>query len=306
MVTQPHTRSKQPGMQRHIALMPVFATLVGIGFLSLMDAFMKNASLAMGAYSAALLRAGIAFALILPVWLTAGGKWPKREVLKVHLTRGVVGSMMALTFFYALTKLPLAETIAISFIAPVISLYLAAIMLGEQVRREAIWGAVLGLAGTVVIVGGKLGRGRFDDDAALGLTAIFVSALLYAWNLVLQRKQALVSKPTEISTFYMGTATLVYLIAAPWFFQIPEIEGLKQVGTASILSLAGALMMAWAYARAEAQVLVPMEYSGFLWASLFGWLLLSETPTSTAVLGAGLIVVGCLMATRRHTEQSVV
>ena len=273
--------------------------------LSLMDAFMKSASLAMGAYMAALLRAALAFAIVAPIWLLGSPRWPSRAVMKVHLTRGVVGSMMALTFFYSLTKLPLAETIAISFIAPIVSLYLAAALLGESVRPRAVWGALLGMAGVLVIVGGKFGRGNLNDDTLLGLAAIVASALLYAWNLVLQRQQALVAKPTEVATFYMGIASLVYLLAAPFLFALPPVEALRDVGIGAILTVGGALTMAWAYARAEAQVLVPLEYSGFVWASLFGWMLLGEAVTWTAAGGAALIVAGCWIATTgRHTEQS--
>ena len=286
---------------------PVLAVAAGIAMLSLMDAFIKSAALAHGAYMAAILRVGIAFCLAAPVWLSLGPRWPERKVLKVHLKRGVVGAAMALTFFVALTKLPLAETIAISFVAPIISLYLAAILLGETIRPRAIWGAMLGLVGVLVIVGGKFGRGNLDSETLVGLAAISVSALLYAWNLVIQREQALVAKPLEVTTFYMGIAGLCYLLAAPWLFEMPPLAELGDVGVAAVLTVAGALTMAWAYARAEAQVLVPLEYSGFLWAMLFGWLLLQETVTWTAIAGAGLIVAGCWIATtRKRTEQSAI
>ncbi|WP_324828543.1 DMT family transporter [Qipengyuania zhejiangensis] len=285
---------------------PIIATAAGIALLSLMDAFMKSAALELGAYSAALLRSGIAFAIVFPIWRLGKPRWPQRRVLKLHAIRGVAGAMMALTFFYSLTKLPLAETIAISFIAPLLSLYLAALLLGEVIRPRAIWGAVLGLGGVLVIVGGKFDRGNLTDETALGLAAIIVSALLYAWNLVLQRQQALVAKPAEVATFYMGIASLTYLVAAPWLFVMPPIEATRDVAVAAVLSVGGALTMAWAYARAQAQVLVPLEYTGFLWAALFGWLLLGERVTVTTLAGAVLIVAGCWIATTRgRTEQSV-
>ncbi|MDG5746678.1 DMT family transporter [Qipengyuania sp. XHP0207] len=290
-----------------IPLKPVFATAAGIAMLSLMDAFMKSASLAMGAYMAALLRAGLAFAIIAPVWLALRPEWPSKAVMRVHLTRGAVGSMMALTFFYALTKLPLAETIAISFVAPIVSLYLAALLLGEQVRPRAIWGAIFGLAGVLIIVSGKFGRGTLNDETLLGLVSIIVSALLYAWNLVLQRQQALVAKPLEVATFYMGIAGSIYLVAAPFLFVMPPAEALRDVGIGAALTVAGALTMAWAYARAQAQVLVPLEYSGFVWAALFGWLLLGEAVTWTAAGGALLIVGGCWIATTgKRPEQAAI
>lgn len=289
--------------ERHLHLMPVFAALAGVACLSLMDAFMKGAALAIGAYSAAVLRYGIGFAIAAPVWLAAGGRWPARKPLHFHLIRGVISAFMALTFFYALTKLPIAETIAISFFAPILSLYLAALLLKERIRREAIWAALLGLAGTLVIVGGRIGRERMTEDAALGLAAITFSALLYAYNLVLGRQQALVAKPLEIATFHSGIGGLVLAFGAPWFLVLPDAAVTGDLAAAALLTVVGAAALAWGYAREEAQVLVPMEYSGFLWASLFGWLFFREAVPLTTISGVLLIVAGCWIATRRKRPE---
>lgn len=292
---------------RDLRLLPIFAALAGVACLSLMDAFMKGAALAIGAYSAAVLRYGIGFAIAAPVWLAAGGRWPARAPLRFHLIRGFVSAFMALSFFYALTKLPIAETIAISFFAPILSLYLAALLLKERIRREAIWAALLGLAGTLVIVGGRIGRERMTEDAALGLAAITFSALLYAYNLVLGRQQALVAKPLEIATFHSGVGGLVLALGAPWFLILPDAAVWGDLAAAALLTVIGAAALAWGYAREEAQVLVPMEYSGFLWASLFGWMFFREAVPLTTIGGVLLIVAGCWIATRRkRPEQSAV
>jgi S-adenosylmethionine uptake transporter len=58
--------------------------------------------------------------------------------------------------------------------------------------------------------------------------------------------------------------------------------------------------LAWAYARAEAQVLVPLEYSGFLWASLFGWLFFAEPLTMPTTIGTAIIITSCWVATRKR------
>lgn len=294
-------------MRRTALPLPILSALLAVALLSLMDALMKGASLAIGAYSAAFLRAALGLAVVAPVWLGRGGRWPSGDVLKVHLIRGVCGSFMGLTFFYALTKLPLAETIAISFIAPLVALYLAAIFLGETIRREAIVAAVLGLAGTLVIIGGKVGREPMGEDALLGLAAILFSALLYAGNLVISRHQAQLAQPLEISAFHSGVTAVVLGLAAPFLLQWPDRDAALLIAGSAVLTVTGMVAFAWAYARAEAQVLAPMEYSGFLWASLFGWLFFAEAVTATTVLGTVLIVVGCWLAARRKdTEQVVV
>jgi S-adenosylmethionine uptake transporter len=218
--------------------------------------------------------------------------------MKLHLTRGVVSAFMALTFFFALTRLPLAEAIALSFIAPLIALYLARVLLGEVISRNAILASLLGFAGTLVIVGGRIGQGEFDEGAALGVASLFVSALLYAYNFIVIRRQAQVADPLEITTFHSGVAGLVLLTLAPLLWEPPSSAAFVPLAAAAALTLAGSLSIAWAYARAEAQALVPTEYSGFVWAAGFGWLFFREDVSLPTLAGTVLIVTGCWLATR--------
>lgn len=289
------------------SLKHILAAMAGIALFSAMDAVMKSASIAVGAYSAYLLRCAIGFVIIAPFWLLRSGRMPRGQILKVHLVRGVVVAFMGWTFFAALVRLPLAEAIAISFVAPLIALYLAAILLGETVERRAVLAALLGMAGVVVIVGGRIGRDRFTEDTMLGLMLIGISALLYAWNLVLQRQQALVAGPAEISTFQNGVVTLTLLAGSPFLFELPQGRAWLEIVVGALLAVGASLFLAWAYARAEAQRLVPIEYTGFLWASLFGWIYFREDVSGATVIGAAFIIMGCWIATRRkRPEQSAV
>jgi S-adenosylmethionine uptake transporter len=282
-------------------LAPFLAAAAGVGFLALMDAFMKSAALSAGAYSATLMRSFFGAAIIAPFWLARRKAWPGRAVMKLHLERGVVSAFMALGFFYAITTMPLAEAIAISFIAPILALFFARLLLAEEIRPAAYAASLLGFAGTLVIVGGKIGSGEgaASPDYFLGLGAMAFSALLYAYNFVVIRKQSQLAGPVEVATFHSGIGGLVLLVFAPFYWQAPGSETLLALLCAGALTVAGAMAIAWAYARAETQALVPMEYSGFLWASLFGWLFFREEVTLPTLLGTVLIVAGCLIATRR-------
>lgn len=278
-------------------LLPVLAAIAAIGLLSWMDAFMKAAALAVGAYSALLLRAPIGFAIAAPTWLLTGGKWPARAVLRIHLIRGVVVAAMAFLFFFSLTLLPLAQAIAISFIAPLFALFLASVLLGEQVGRRAVIGALLGLFGVGVILAGKIWREAMPEGALLGIGAVLASAMFYAWNLVLTRQQALVAKPLEVAAFQNAITFLVLIGFAPWFFEMPQPGEWSDIVISALLSLSGAMLFTWGYARAETQRLAPLEYTGFLWAVLFGWLFFGEGVSAATIAGALLIVAGCWIAT---------
>ena len=64
------------------------------------------------------------------------------------------------------------------------------------------------------------------------------------------------------------------------------------------------LLLSWAYARAEASYLAATEYTAFLWAALFGWLIFDEPLSPFTLAGAAMIVAGCILAARRPEEAS--
>ncbi|MFM5906634.1 MAG: DMT family transporter [Novosphingobium sp.] len=292
------------GENRHHHLMPFLAVAAGIASFSVMDGLMKSVSLAVGAYSAMLWRSGAGIVLMAPVWKLRGGRVPSASLLRLHALRGANSAGMATTFFYGITKLPLAEGIAISFIAPLIALYLAAIMLGERVTRRAVLASILGLIGVIVICAARLGEGGYDKDAAWGIAAILFSAALYAWNLILQRQQAQIADPVEIALFQALFTGAFLLPFAPWFGQLLPQAQWAHVGMAAGLAMLSLMLIAWGYARAETQVLLPMEYTAFIWAAATGWVMFGEALTPATVLGAALIVAGCWIAARGHTEQT--
>ncbi|WP_456237367.1 DMT family transporter [Erythrobacter rubeus] len=284
-------------------LMPFAAAAAGVGFLSLMDALMKDAALATGTYTATVLRSLFGAAIIAPFWLLQRTGWPTRSVFKLHIERGIISAFMALSFFFALTKLPLAEAIAISFVAPLIALYFARVLLGEEIQPKAIYASILGFVGTLVIVGGKFGRGDMTADVWLGVASLGFSAVLYAYNFVVIRRQSQVAGPVEIATFHSGIGGLVLLLFAPFLATVPQTGALIMIAGAGALTAIGAMAIAWAYARSEAQALVPIEYTGFLWASLLGWLFFREPVTLPTLAGTALIVTGCWIATRKPRIQ---
>jgi S-adenosylmethionine uptake transporter len=273
------------------------ATL-GIALFSGMDAVMKHLALALGAYNALLWRtmAGAIFGGL--VFLAMRTPWPAWPVLRLHLIRGCVGSVMAILFFWGLARVPLAQGVALAFVAPLIALYLAALVLKERIERRAIAASALGFAGVVVILAGQA-RAELGPEALRGSIAILCSAALYAWNIILMRQQAQVAKPVEIAFFTSAIMTTGFLLAAPFLAAPPPAAELPAIAGAALLAFASLILLSWAYARAEAQYLAPVEYTAFIWAATFGLILFDEPVQALTVFGAAMIVVACLIAARR-------
>lgn len=270
---------------------------IGIAIFCAMDALMKGLGLAIGAYSALFWRMAAGLALAAAAFAASRPRWPTPALLRLHVGRGVIVAGMGFLWFFGITLVPLAEAVAISFIAPLIALFLAAIFLGERVGPRAIGATLLGLAGVGVILAAKLGH-DYAPRVLIGVGAVVSSAVLYAVNLVLQRHQAQKAPPQEIVFFQTLTVTICLTPFAPFFLVWPNPGHWPLVGLAALCGVTSLLALSWAYARAEAQVLVTTEYSGFLWLSLLGWQFFGEALTLATVAGAGLIVAGSLIAAR--------
>ena len=276
---------------------PFMVAAAGVGTFSLMDAAMKDLALSIGAYNAVMWRNSVGALLMGVLFVGTRQKWPPAHLLKMHLWRSIVVAVMAVSFFWSLTKLPLAEAIGLSFIAPVIALYLAAVMLKETIGKEAIWASLAGLGGVAIIMAGRL-SGHYTMDHIWGAAAVLFSAVVFAYNLILARRQAQVSGPIEIAFFQNLFVALTLGLAAPWFLQPIGMSDAPMVGASAALAVISLLLLSWAYARAEAQILIPVEYTAFVWAAFFGWLFFAEPITWPVLLGTALIVGGSLIAAR--------
>jgi S-adenosylmethionine uptake transporter len=272
---------------------------IGIALFSGMDAVMKGLVLAIGALATMFWRNLVGVFLSGALYLPGRKGWPSRSTMRVHIARAVLSAIMGFLFFWGLGRVPLAQAIALAFIAPLIALYLAAVLLHETIGGRTLAASLVAFAGVIVIF---IGQAKTDlgPDAMLGSVAILASAICYALNIVIMRHQALLADPKEITFFQSLLVTVLLAFVVPFAgVGIPGAPQWPWLLFAAILAITSMLLLSWAYARAEASYLATTEYTAFLWAALFGWLVYSEPLSPATIAGAAMIVAGCLYASRR-------
>ena len=279
--------------------LPAYAVAVlGIALFSIMDMVMKGLTLAIGTYPTLLWRSLIGIALAAGPYLMTRRSWPGRTALRLHLLRGAIMVPMAIFFFWGLARVPMAQAVALTFIAPLIALVLAALILDEPVGKRTIGGSLAAFAGVVVIFIGQA-QADMGPTALLGSVAILASALIYAFNIIIMRRQAQNAGPVEIAFFQNIVIGIVLLAAIPVMGEPALPSGhWGELLLAASLAIGSLMLLGWAYARAGAAYLSTTEYTAFLWAILLGWLRFGETVSPFTLVGATLIVAGCLIAVR--------
>lgn len=283
---------------RPVPLTAAFAVAAfGILVFSGMDAVMKGLVLALGVYTTMVWRSLAGILVSGALYAGVRSPWPSRTAMRLHIVRGVVSTVMALAFFWGLARVPMAQAIALAFIAPILSLFLAALILKEQVPRGSIVACICAAIGVGLILTGQA-RAEMGAEALAGTIAVLASAVCYAFNIVLMRAQAQVAEPVEVAFWQSVIVGACLLPAAPWFASVPAADHWLVIAGAAVLAVTSLLLLGWAYRHGPASYLAPTEYTSFVWAAILGWLVFGETLSPWTVTGAVAIVTGSLVAAR--------
>ena len=284
---------------RHLSPAVAFGVAAaGIGLFSVMDGFMKSLTLALGVYNALVWRTGTSVPLAAAAWIASGRPRPSRKGMRLHLIRAAITATMALLFFWGLARVPMAQAITLTYIAPILALIGGAIWLGERVGRRVAFASVAAFGGVLIVLLAQ--PVALDEPALLGSAAVLVSAVLYAGNLLVARLQSQAAGPAEIALFQSGIVTAILLTAAPWLLVVPPAAEWWKIATGAALATASLFLLGWAYAHGEAGYLATTEYTSFVYAATLGYLVFGERLTLPTIAGATIIVAACLVAARRR------
>ena len=213
-----------------------------------------------------------------------------------QVLRGLLLAVASLLFVTALKYLPLAESTAIAFLAPLLVTVMAVVLLKEKVEL-ARWVAVLcGFVGVLIII--RPGSGIFTWASLLPLgTAVF-----FASYQVLTRRLAGVESPYT-SIFYSGlVGTVLLAIPFPYTWAMPQSAwhfGLFAL--VGVLGVVGHLIMIKAYEFAPASRLAPFSFTQLIWVALIGYLAFDHFPDFWSLVGiATLMASGVYSASHQH------
>lgn len=237
----------------------------------------------------------------LGLWLRWRTAMPCRADWGSHALRSVLLLASLLGYFHGLRLLPLAQAVAMSYLAPIFVSLLAMVVLGERPSRW-IWASLgLGMAGVSASLWPELQRAAQPGAAARleGLLSVALSTVAFSGVMVLARRQAQRDALWTIVLVQnlLPTALLAAPAAALWH---PLAAGdLGTVVLMGALATVGLLSLTWAFSHLEASRVAPLEYTSFVWAALLGYALFAEVPTLNTAASAALIAAGSLLLLRR-------
>ena len=210
-----------------------------------------------------------------------------------QVTRGLVGFVALLAYFYAITLLPLATAVTLNYTSAIfLAIYLS---LAGMRMRPGIYGAlILGLIGVVALL-----KPTLHADQLFGGLVGLASGVMAGMAYFSVRELGSRGEPESRTVFYFSLVSSVCAGAWLFFSELHAVDvksGLLLLGVASFAT-AAQLAMTRAYTRGKTLMSAALAYSTVIFSSLFGALFWGEVLEGSAWLAIGLIILSGIAAT---------
>jgi drug/metabolite transporter (DMT)-like permease len=232
--------------------------------------------------------------IVLPVTAATHGRrlFPIRS-RHLHFLRAVL-LVTAMTLYYlAIARIPLATAVSAYFVAPIIAVPLAVLILKERMTPMKGLSLALGFAGSMIIL-------RPGGVLDVGLLFAFGSGVVFAFYLIVTRMIARDSDPLRMLAFQCVTGVVLLTPQALLFWSEPAWWDFVFFAGLGVFSAASHLMSIAAFRLTDASTLAPLVYVELIGATLIGYLAFGDIPDLTTLAGAGCIVSAGLVLLQRR------
>lgn len=293
----------------------VYFLSAGIAMFSLQDVAVKWLSAGYAVTEIVFVRSLIGVPLLLMlVGIDHKSQTLKTRHPRLNLLRSSLMFVSYVSFYLALSAMSLAETVAIAFSSPMFITLFSVIFLGATVGARRWVAIAIGFLGVVLIT--RPGAEAFEPAALLAL----LCAVTYAGSQILSRtigrndSSALMSFYT--ATFYLVVSGMLGLLLGDGAYatnthpsiefllrewRVPNMFDVSLMLGAGVISAIGFYCLTQAYRLGESSFVAPFEYTGLIWATIWGFVFWQELPDPTTVVGISLIVgAGLYVILREH------
>ena len=213
------------------------------------------------------------------------------------LMRAALDSLANVAFVLSLTKLRLADLMAINLMSPLIVTMLLAFFFKEQIGWRR-WTAIgVGVAGMLMIV--KPSPANFNEWALVALVGACFSAVR---DIVTRRIHPGTSTLAVTFISLVGTTiagSVFGLVAGEeWTLMAPKYAGLLVL--AAIFLSAGSALAVSAFRGVDVSLVAPFRYSLLIWSGLSGYFVFGEISDRLSIAGTLMIVGSGLYALHRE------
>ncbi len=263
--------------------------LLGEALLAVMGAIIKHLSLDLPTEVIVFYRNLFGLLLLLPIVFNSGFSSLKTQKFHLHLLRAGVGLTAMYGFFYVLGNMPLAEAFLVKLTTPFFMPIIAAIWLGESIRRKNVAAIALGFIGVIFIL--RPGTDAFTPIALIGIGAAFLAG---SAKVTIRLMGSTESSVTIV--FYFGViSSILATIPLLWSWQVPLAHNWPWIVLMGLAGTLGQLALTRAYRIANPGQIGPYVYSSVVYGAALGWFIWGESLLISTIIGSALIILAGIL-----------
>ena len=289
LVTQNHREHVVLGMSAALGaflmftVMNVFAKLLSANHSVIEIAFYRN------------LIASLPF-------LVAAFAFGRREILVLRSkpvlvgVRAALGTLSLVTTFAAFALMPMADTTVLLFTSTLFVPVLGVIFLRESVGPYR-WSAIaIGFLGVIIMARPS------GQVYALGIAVALAAAFMHAVLQIILRYLGRYERPVTISAYFFIIGTFLCALPLPLIAVRPTWAEIPLLFGVGLSGAAAQWLLSVAFRNARAAIVSVFNYSGIVWATLFGWMIWQEFPLPTVMAGAAVVIASNLLVIWRESR----
>jgi drug/metabolite transporter (DMT)-like permease len=219
----------------------------------------------------------------------------------LHLRRSIAGTLSMFLNFAAVTRLPLADVTAFSFVMPIFATVLAALLLGEKVGTHRAAAVVAGFAGVLLMVEPHGAFGA-STGSSIGAAEALSGAFLSAFVVVFIRQMSATEKSEAIVFYFMVSCAAAGAATMLWDYQPLDWAQTGILILCGVTGGLGQICMTYSYRYAEPSLLAPFDYAAMIWAVALGYFIFAEVPERIVLAGAGVVIASGLYIVWRERQ----
>ncbi len=271
--------------------------VTGFNFVAV-TAIVKHVGDDLPAAQAAFLRYILGLVFLIPMIrpILAARLTPRQ--LRLFGLRGLVHTVAVILWFFAMTRIPIAEVTAMNYLSPIYITLGAALFLGEKLPPRRLAAVIVALIGALIIL--RPGMKVIDPGhiAMLGTAIGFAAGYLIAKQLSGEVSAVVVVGMLSITV----TIGLAPFALAVWV--TPTLGQLGWMFLVACFATAGHYTMTLAFAAAPLTVTQPVTFLQLVWAVLLGYLAFNEAVDGWVILGGAIIMASVSFITWREALAS--
>lgn len=236
-------------------------------------------------------------------WLWTTKQWhlTKTQHLSGQIYRSVVGTCGVVFAFWAVQKLPLAEATTILYAAPLFVTLLSYPLLGEKVGLFRALAVLAGFGG-IIVLAGPTG----ENLALTGILLALAAAFFHGLTQIQLRRMGKISNPLTTVFYFMLIGTIITGACMPFVYtQAPTLTDYPLLLLLAGTGILQQLFKTVAYGMAPVAVITPVNYTGLLWAILFGIVIWGDIPGPAVYAGAAIVIASNLVILWREQRLKI-